>query len=214
MRAQLHAVLIADIVNSSARANLRSLLSAKLAEASRSHLRRKLIKLPYSVTAGDEFQAVAAGLEPISSLILDLRIRLRPLALRIGIGIGCIDGPLRPPVNQLSGPAFQSARLAIEHLKSKDLFRYDALTAFQTPDARFNSIVNLLYGLNDTLLTKIKTKQWQAITAYREHHTLARTARKLRLDISTVSRNLKRGYYWQLMDTTKASESLIKDAFL
>lgn len=213
MPAKLQAVLIADVIESSSRAGLRALLGSKLSEASRRHFRGKLIKLPYSVTAGDEFQTVAAGLPSIPAMILDLRATFRPLSLRIGVGFGRIAGAIRPPVNLLGGEAFQNARKAIERVKHENLFRFETLTAFHSPNDEFNVTINLVYGLHDTLVRRITRKQWEAIRALRDHHTLERTAQRLKLDISTVSRNLKRGYYWQLAETAKAAGALIERAF-
>src|SRR5437879_7111051 len=83
----IYAVLIADIVASSTRRDVRALLGKKLAAASEKHLRQKLIRLPYTVTAGDEFQTITAELPALPALILDLRSALRPLYLRVGVGI-------------------------------------------------------------------------------------------------------------------------------
>ena len=83
----IYAVLIADIIASTARRDVRPLLGKKLAAASEKHLRQKLIRLPYSVTAGDEFQTITAELPAVPALILDLRSTLQPLSLRIGVGI-------------------------------------------------------------------------------------------------------------------------------
>jgi hypothetical protein len=213
MPAQTHAVLLADVVESSSRAGLRALLASRLTDASRRHLRRKLIALPYSVTAGDEFQTVTRNLRALPEILLDLRTSFRPLSLRIGIGLGRVNDRLQPPVNRLGGEAFQSARKALEHLKTGNLFRFDTLTAFSSRDSRFDAALNLLYGLHDTLVLKITKKQWEAIAASREQRTLQRVARRLRLDASTVSRNLKRGYYWQLLETVKIAASLIESRF-
>ncbi len=53
-------VLIADVIGSSSTPNLRSLLSAKLRIASLAH--QELLRLPYAITAGDEFQTLTAQL--------------------------------------------------------------------------------------------------------------------------------------------------------
>src|ERR1700741_3951843 len=88
----VQSVLIADVIHSSRRERLSALLAAGLRRANRVHLREKRIRVPYAVTAGDEFQTVVASIEMVPALILDLRRRMRPLALRIGIGIGEIQG--------------------------------------------------------------------------------------------------------------------------
>lgn len=210
MPATSFAVLIADVVESSARRGLRSLLAAKLADASRRHLRRKFIRLPYSITAGDEFQTVAVSPQCVPALLLDLRRSFRPLSLRIGIGLGGISDRVQAPVNRLGGEAFQRARKAMDRLKAGSLFRFDTLTAFSSRDSRFDAAINLLYGLHDTLVLKIKKKQWDAISAFLDQENLEGAARRLRLDTSTVSRNLKRGYYWQLLETAKVASVLLE----
>jgi len=205
-----YAVLIADVMESRAQVDLRSLLGRKLAAISRRHLHRKLIQLPYSVTAGDEFQTVTRDLPSIPAVIQDLRVALRPLSLRIGVGFGSVAGRIRPPVNRLGGEAFQAARKAIESIKTGNLFKFEVLTAFVSRYEHFNKTINLLYGLHDTLVLKITERQWETIREFRNTPTLEQTAKSLKLDDSTVSRNLKRGYYWQLTETVRVAESLIE----
>src|SRR5256884_8107238 len=112
----IYAVLIADIVASTARRDVRALLRKNLAAASEKHLREKLIRLPYSVTAGDEFQTVTGALASLPALLLDLRASFQPLSLRAGIGIGDVADRIQPPVNRLTGQAFQFARGALENV--------------------------------------------------------------------------------------------------
>jgi hypothetical protein len=112
-----HGVLIADVVESRSHSHLRSSLNEKLRIASIAQLDDKLIRVPYAVTAGDEFQTIALRVDSIPQLILDLRRRLQPLQLRIAIGIGTIQGTIRPPANRIAGQAFESARAAISEIK-------------------------------------------------------------------------------------------------
>jgi len=213
MPVKLYAVLIADIVSSSAQRRLRSRLGTILALASRRHLRRKFICLPYSVTAGDEFQTVCADVRSLPQLILDLRVLLQPLPLRIGIGIGRIADRIEPPVNRLSGEAFQRARAAIDTIKFGGPFKFATLTYFVSPDASLDETLNLIYGLNDTLLSGVTHKQWNTIAAFTQNSALANTSRQLHRDASTISRNLKRGYYWQLSETVRTAGPLLSRAF-
>ena len=213
MAAKLYAVLIADVVASTSQRGFRNRLGATLAVASKRHLRRKLIRLPYSVTAGDEFQTVCANLRALPQLILDLRLLLQPLSLRIGVGIGRIADRIEPPVNRLGGEAFQLARKAIDTAKSGGAFKFGGLTIFFSRDAAFNETMNLIYGLNDTLLSGVTRKQWNTIAAFTRNPALANTSKRLKRDASTISRNLKRGYYWQLSETVKVAESLLSRTF-
>jgi hypothetical protein len=209
----IHAVLIADVMHSSSRRDIRGILGEKLASASKRHLRRKLIKLPYTVTAGDEFQTVIASLTAVPAIILDLRAWFQPLSLRIGIGFGHISDRIQPPVNRLGGEAFRLARHAIDSIKRGRLFKFETWTAFASRNEHFNRTINLLYGLHDTLVRHITARQWQTIAAFIDGPALEQCAKRLRLDISTVSRNLKRGYYWQLSETAKVVGSLIERTF-
>lgn len=213
MAAENYGVVIADVLASSARKGVRTLLGKKLAAASERHLRNKLIRLPYAVTAGDEFQTIMAELPSLPTLLLDLRAALQPLSLRVGIGIGAVADRIQPPVNRLTGEAFQFARRALENVKNGGLFKFDVLTAFASQDEPFNQTVNLLYGLHDTLVLKITAKQWGAIRQFLDEPTLEQTAKRLKLDISTVSRNLKRGHYWQLAETAKVAGEFIERTF-
>lgn len=213
MAAETYAVLIADVMASSARKNVRAQLAKNLAAASEKHLKQKLIRFPYTITAGDEFQTITVQLSSVPALLLDLRAALQPLPLRIGVGIGEVADRLQPPVNRLTGPVFQFARRGIDNVKAGSLFKFETLTAFASHNEHFDRTINLLYGLHDTLVSHITAKQWETIRQFLDQPALEQTAKRLKLDISTVSRNLKRGYYWQLSETARAAGAFIERAF-
>lgn len=209
---KLHAVILADVMASGGRTRLRPLLHRLLHDATLAHRRRKLIALPYAVTAGDEFQTITDDLQNIPWLLLDLRSRMQPIALRIGVGIGEVGGRVAPPVNEMDGLAFRMARQALDGLKRSR--KSVALTAFRSGNKEFDQTVNLVYALHDTLVRKMTEKQWETVAARIEHDSVEETARALRLDSSTVSRNLKRGYYGQLVAAAFGVEQLIGERFL
>jgi SatD family (SatD) len=207
-------VLVADVVQSRDKPGLQRSLAKQLAEASNIHMRQKMIRLPYAVTAGDEFQVISRRVDIVPELILDLRRRLRPLHLRIGIGIGDLRGPIRAPVNRLNGAAFVLARQAIEAVKRGSVHRFPTLTAFRSTRKSFDRIANLIYGLNDTLLFDITDTQWRTMNVYFSEQRVDRTARKLKVDTSTASRNLKRSNYWQLASVASTMKWLIQEEWL
>jgi hypothetical protein len=206
-----YAVLIADVVGSRTRRNLRALLGEGLEKASRAQLTGRLIRLPYAITAGDEFQTIAWSCGRLPELIFDLRARMWPLRLRMGVGIGTVPGRLQKPVNRLGGEAFELARTALAGVKSGTGNKFKVLTKFASKDAVFDSTGNLIYALQDTLLQKITEKQWETIAVFRRKRRLEAAARELGLDASTVSRNLKRGYFWQVEQTMEGMRILIED---
>lgn len=177
------------------------------------HLRLGLVRLPYAVTAGDEFQALCGALDEVPALVLDLRRRMRPFMLRIGVGIGNVPGKIEAPVNRMGGEAFQFARRAIESLKQGDQLKIEALTAFRSSRPVFDTTANLIYGLHDTLLVKVTEKQWKTIDQYRSKGRMEAAGHALGVNFTTVSRNLKRSYYWQMKYTIRGMRSLIADQF-
>jgi hypothetical protein len=205
----LHAVVIADIVASRSTERLRQSLNEKLRIASIAQLDDRLVRVPYAVTAGDEFQVVATSLDRIPKLILDLRRRLQPFRLRVGIGIGRIEGQVRRPVNRIAGEAFENARQAIIEIKSTR--KYPTLTRFHSGRRIFDDVANLIYGLHDTLVRRTTTKQWETIATYSIKNRVDYTAQALGIDRSTASRNLKRGFFWQMEDTIIVMEEVIRE---
>ena len=207
----LHAVLVADVVASRSYSYLRRPLNDKLRVASEAHRKEKLIRVPYAVTAGDEFQTVAYALLSIPRLVLDIRRRLYPLQLRIGIGIGTIANPIRPPVNRIGGQAFEFARLAINEIEEAS--KFPTLTRLHSTNTDFDEVANLIYGLHDTLLRQVTPKQWETIAAYSVKNRVDYTAKALSVDASTASRALKRAYFWQMQRTQAVLGKFIRQAF-
>jgi hypothetical protein len=209
LKTELWGVLVADVVGSTRTQDVPSVLAAKLRIATMVHLRERRIRLPYAVTAGDEFQVVASQLHQIPALLFDLRRRMRPLRLRIGIGIG---GRLRPPVNQLTGQAFEFARAAIE--KTKEVRAHsDGATRFQSTNEQFDLVADLIYSLHDALVGNPSEKQWETIDAFTAKKRVDLAARFLNLNSSTVSRNLRRSHFWLSLETIDVIKAVIESSF-
>jgi hypothetical protein len=208
------AVLIADVVKSSVQKELRRLLGVGMAEASREHLKRRWIRLPYSVTAGDEFQTISISPDNIPEIILDLRVRMQPLQLRIGVGFGPAPKRIQPPVNRLAGQPFVFARAALDSLKRKSDHKFHVLTSFRSKSQVFDTTADLIYGLQDTLLLRISSKQWENIRTFRMRRRLDAAAKTLDVDASTVWRNLRRAHFWQLEETVSGMRTLIRASHL
>jgi hypothetical protein len=213
MTEKLWGVIVSDVVGSSRTRNLRSVLNARLRLVTSAHLKEERIRLPYAVTAGDEFQTVASDLRQIPGLVFDLRRRMRPLELRIGIGIGRISGPLRGPVNQLGGQAFEFARGAIGETKEGRQHSGKA-TRFHSQNEQFDLVANLIYNLHDALVGRLSEKQWRTVDAYLAKGRVDLAAKALRINASTASRNLSRSHVWQTLEMIETVKKLIGSSFL
>lgn len=208
-----YCVITADVVDSRKVASFRLKRDKKLHTVSELHLTHNLILSPYAVTAWDEFQVVLSKPEYCARVLLDLRRLFYPLQLWIAVGIGSASGVHKQPINiHAGGEAFERARAAADRLKLESS-KYRILTAFESGNETFDTIANTVYRLQDSLLEGTSEKQWAAINMQMETGSQDAAARRLKLDISTVSRNLKRGYYWQLIETAGAMERIVKSYF-
>ena len=212
MTEKLWGVIVSDVVGSSRTRNLRSVLNARLRLVTSAHLKEERIRLPYAVTAGDEFQTVASDLRQIPGLVFDLRRRMRPLQLRIGIGIGRISGPLRGPVNQLGGQAFEFARVAIGETKEGRQHSGN-VTRFRSENKDFDLLANLIYNLHDALVGRLSEKQWRTVDAYLAKGRVDLAARALRINASTASRNLSRSHFWRTLEMIESVKKIIASSF-
>ena len=204
-----YAVVTVDVVNSRGVDSFRKIRDQKLKAATALHRKQKLIRSPYTITAWDEFQAVLTRSEYIPRIILDLRRIFYPLGLWIAVGIGEASGVDKAPINiHAGGEAFVRAREAAEALKSGHS-KFRALTRFETGNETFDTIANTIYGLQDSLLEGTTEKQWATLSLQLETGSQELTAKRLGVDISTVSRNLRRAHYGQLLETARAMEAVL-----
>ncbi len=210
---QLYSVIIADVIDSREIGSFSTQRDARLDALSALHGKNGLILSPYTVTAWDEFQVILSRPEHTPRVIFDLRRLFVPFGLWIAVGMGAATDADRQPINKYAGgEAFERARASADRLKSPSP-KYRILTSFETGNADFDTIANTVYHLQDSLVEGETEKQWATINMQEETRSMEQTAQRLGIDISTVSRNLKRGYYWHLVDTIDAMERIVKTHF-
>ena len=204
-----YAAVTCDIVGSRHIQDFRRKRDQKLHRLSRLHVQKKWVLSEYAVTAWDEFEGILWQPKNIPAVIVDLRRYFHPFELWIGIGVGEVTEPHKKPVNVFAGgEAFERARAAVNRLKAKPR-KTGLLTAFETGNKTFDLIAHTVYNLHDTLLENISARQWQTIDVRMETNSQDLTARRLKLNESTVSRNLRRGFWWQIQETRQAMEQII-----
>jgi hypothetical protein len=73
---------------------------------------------PFTLTLGDEFQAVFGNARGLWRCIFGIEAQLRPVRLRYGVGVGSIATEInRESSIGMDGPAFHRAREAVDSLK-------------------------------------------------------------------------------------------------
>ncbi len=114
------------------------------------------------------------------------------------------------PINEaLGGEGFEHARAAMDALKSSKGDKYRRLSQFITGDSERDALLNLIYGLHDSLVQQVTERQWETIGAALELKNQEDVAARLGVQPSTVTRNLKRGHYWQMRETAAVVSALL-----
>jgi len=82
--------------------------------------RRKALASPYTLTLGDEFQAVYRDAGTAFADVFSLLAELAPAQARFALAVGEIVTPINPTQSiGMDGPAFHRARALLEGLKAK-----------------------------------------------------------------------------------------------
>jgi hypothetical protein len=154
-------VLIGDIVNSK-KIKDRIAFNAKFQEAlSALNAHKADILSPYTITAGDEIQAVFGSADNVFRDAIVILASIYPEKIRFSFSAGALITPVNP--NQsigMDGPAFYTAREGIDRLKkSGDLFHISGegipdlqllqsclqLLSFQIKDWKPNRLQTLMF---------------------------------------------------------------------
>lgn len=149
--------VIADLVESRAieeRADFQRRLKGRLAEISAASGGRLLS--PWTLTLGDEFQALYGGFAGLFADLFALFDACRPVALRVAIGAGELTTDLNPRAAlEMDGPAFHRARAAMETLKPRARAGLLVDAGPEQPLELANAALALLAG---------ETRTWKAST--------------------------------------------------
>lgn len=83
--------------------------------------RRTGIASPYTITLGDEFQALYENAEHLFVDLVTILAHLYPIRLRVALGVGELTTAINAQhAIGMDGPAFHGAREVMDHLKTHD----------------------------------------------------------------------------------------------
>ena len=145
--------------------------------------------LGFERTAGDEFQGVLAG--PVE--VVDVVVRLARLGgWSIGVGAGPVQTPLPESTRAGAGPAYLSARRAIDAAKQRP-FRLAVRGAVPPEAADAQAVLTALAALVD----RRSEQAWEAIALVGSGRTQAQAAAELGVSRQAVGQRLAAGL-WDL----------------
>ena len=168
------------------------------------------IVAPFMITLGDEFQGLLHNGRNALKIVEELRSKLYPIRIRVGIGIGSVSTKLEQvETREIDGPCYYSARNAIDYLK-KNENRYhsdEAETRIEIEDdsAGAANIMNTVFSLMSVIEKNWTERQRTIIYDFALHQDgQEKCAARLEIAQSSVQRGLTNGNYYayaKAMDT-------------
>jgi hypothetical protein len=146
-------------------------------------------ELPFERTAGDEFQGLLKDPENVVDVVLQL---VRDGGWSIGIGAGPVQTPLPTSVRAATGPAFLSARRAVDAAKQRPS-RLAVRGAVPADAADAQAALSALAAVVD----RRSDQAWEAIALVGEGRTQADAATALGISRQAVGQRLSAGL-WDL----------------
>ena len=145
--------------------------------------------LPFERTAGDEFQGVLGDPADVVDVALQL---VRDGGWSIGIGAGPVQTPLPASTRAATGPAFLSARRAVEAAKQRPVrLAVRGSVPVEAGDAQ--AVLSALA----VLVERRSPQAWEAIALVAEGSTQTQAATRLGISRQAVGQRLAAGS-WEL----------------
>ncbi len=160
------------------------------------------ILIPFKCMRGDEIEAVLMTERNFMRAIRTLKYHLRPLEVRVGLGIGQmdIDNYILPPLDPflLSGTAFYAARDAVDligHVKEQESI---VLKSEPKLDSHYMNNWNVMLRFYCSILNNWNTEQWDAVMSYEKHGSMVEAANELNKKYQSIQRSIERAN-WNLI---------------
>lgn len=171
------------------------------------HIPDSAIASPFTVTTGDEFQALLTDATAAVEAAVSASDRFHPARLRFGIGRGGLDTEVNP--NQaigMDGPCFHRAREAINSAKKDETWlRVGGWS--DDLDGRINSMFDLVRCVREDWTDR----QAQFALALKEKGAQKHVADHYEVSKSTVSESLSAGHVHEVRSVEHSLAELLQD---
>lgn len=162
--------------------------------------------VPFSALRGDEIQGVLRPEAEVMGAIRQMRYLLRPLEIRVGVGVGEITTGLGGSNSwEMDGPSFHMAREALDSMKGG---RRGRMTMLRTDSPDFDEVMNLILLLMDSIISRWTPAQWVAIDAYSRLGTYRAAAAELGIALQNVEKRCSAARWGEV----RAAEEYINEA--
>ena len=194
----MYLALIADVIDSKmvqARFNLQKQLEETLQKMN--GLFADYLASCFTLTLGDEFQALLKMNAPVFQIIDTLRSELSPTQLRFGIGLGEIVTAIDPLQSiGADGPAYWNARAAINLVHQKNDYGNTQIYFLSGNDSQ-DLVVNALIASGEAIRSSWRDSQEEILLdllkryVYSESFSQQDLAQSLAINPSALSKRLK-----------------------
>lgn len=186
-------VVIGDIID-----------SQELSSSDRSKIQEKLSRrletlnnessellTPYTITLGDEFQAMYRKADRLLEDTWTILAELHPVKVRFSIGIGSIVTPLnKEQTLGMDGPAFYAARAGIGHLKeNRFLYQVDVKEETEQSASAAVNLINCSLRMLSTEMMGWKKTRFQILDMLNREVAVKKIAKNLDISETAVYKN-------------------------
>ncbi|PAV25498.1 SatD family protein [Tamilnaduibacter salinus] len=183
-----HIVLIADIVGSRQLTDRRQVQEQLAAVLDRLNSERTQLASPYTITLGDEFQAVFDGAGRVFADVFTVMQAMHPVALRFAIAVGPLDTAINPDqAIGMDGPAFYRARDLLEAMKRED--RLVDIAGLPEPD----DLMDAALGLFNHQLCKWRANRLDVLQYLLRGWEVSAIAESIDITEQSVYKNIRDG---------------------
>lgn len=199
--------VIGDVVGSKqlkGRAAFQRTLAATLAEVSAGN---PSLASPYTLTLGDEFQAVYRRAGGLFSDLARIRQTCLPAEVRLSVAAGRIVTAINPrQAIGMDGPAFHQARDRIEALKASG-GRFALAGDLPGDGLTREALVDLLSGWTEGWLAN----RWAILLGLLANKTAAQMAKELGISEPAVYKNIQHGQLASWVTLLRQQESWLDE---
>lgn len=154
---------------------------------------------PYTLTLGDEFQAVYAKADRLFNDIWKMMMGLYPQKVRFGLGVGTLTTPINSKrAIGMDGPAFHYARKGIVQLKETSY-----LIKIEAENVPYLDLLNNSLYLISQTMRGWSLNRFQVINGLLSGQSRKKTADNLGISTVAVYKNIKAGSLDVIVDLSK-----------
>lgn len=174
------------------------------------------IALHFSLTTQNEFQGLLSGGFRILEIIDWIRIKMEPVDIRFGIGIGEIDRKIDSPLSDaIDGPAFWNAREAIIELNQSDDYGKTKILIMSDENKQITRIMNENLRLCDYIESRWRETQKEVVAfsilnfGYDLKVKQTDLARMLNLSTQALNQRIQSSGYYNFIRARKEISEMI-----